>query len=76
MLQLKKIYRIHQITLKEFCRDSDKSNCGRVGFGRLRAILDMLGIQISGRQFQILCNVYNYQKVEFNYPNFVKDLES
>jgi len=65
------VTRKHRILLKPFFQDKDIAKIGRVSFTRMRSILDNNKIPLSDYQFNLLCSNFAYEKIEFNYLDFI-----
>jgi len=69
--RLGEVTRKHRILLKPFFQDKDIAKIGRVSFTRMRSILDNNKIPLSDYQFNLLCSNFAYEKIEFNYLDFI-----
>lgn len=75
MRRLGEVTRKHRILLKPFFQDKDIAKIGRVSFTRMRSILDNNKIPLTDSQFTLLCNNFAYDRIEFNYLDFIESLK-
>lgn len=72
MNRLGEVVRKHRLLLKPHFQDKDIAKSGKVLFSRMRAILDYNKLPLTDRQFQLLCNRFNHENIEFNYAEFIE----
>jgi hypothetical protein len=75
MGRLGEVTRKHRILLKPFFQDKDVAKIGRVSFTRMRSILDNNKIPLTDYQFNLLCATFAYDRIEFNYLDFIESLK-
>lgn len=75
MVRLGEVVFKRRLLLKPFFQDKDKTKSGKISFTRMRSILDYNKIPLSDEQYGLLCRRFSFEKVEFNYVEFIELLK-